>query len=143
MGMNPLNIADAFLGVLAQRLVRRTCNTCKESYLPSQDKFQDLRVDFGQKPFDTMGFSYSSDFRLNRSKGCEACNGSGYKGRIGLHELMRGTRDTKIQIKRKGTSEDLAKQAVKDGMITLKQDGICKVIQGITDIKEVRRVCVN
>jgi type II secretory ATPase GspE/PulE/Tfp pilus assembly ATPase PilB-like protein/tetratricopeptide (TPR) repeat protein len=143
MGMNPLNISDAFLGVLGQRLVRRLCANCIESYHPAEEEFEDIRMDYGKEGFDNAGFTYSPGFNLKRSAGCEKCNGSGFKGRIGIHELMEATTDIKILIKKNATSFDLAKQAVADGMSTLKQDGIRKTIDGITAIREVRRVCVD
>jgi type II secretory ATPase GspE/PulE/Tfp pilus assembly ATPase PilB-like protein len=143
MGMNPLNISDAFLGVLAQRLVRRLCKDCIESYRPTEEEFEDLRTDYAQKAFNVLAYEYDSQFTLHRSAGCEKCSGSGYKGRMGIHELIEGTPEIKQLIKKQATSHDLAKQAVKDGMTTLKQDGILKVIEGITDISEVRRVCVT
>ncbi len=143
MGMNPLNISDAFLGVLAQRLVRNLCPECIESYHPSEEDFNDIQTDYGKKAWKTVGVNYSANFKLKRSPGCEKCNGSGYRGRLGIHELIEGTPEIKLLIKRQATSSDLAKQAAKQGMTTLKQDGIQKVFQGITDIKEVRRVCVE
>jgi type II secretory ATPase GspE/PulE/Tfp pilus assembly ATPase PilB-like protein len=143
MGMNPLNISDAFLGVLGQRLVRRLCSNCIESYRPSEEEFADLRTDYGGEAFDAAGFSYGAGFSLKRAAGCEKCSGSGFKGRIGIHELMEATSAIKILIKKNATSYDLAQQAAKDGMTTLKQDGIRKIIDGITTIREVRRVCVE
>jgi type II secretory ATPase GspE/PulE/Tfp pilus assembly ATPase PilB-like protein len=143
MGMNPLNISDAFLGVLAQRLVRKLCPNCIEAYHPSKEEFEDLRMDYGQEAFDAAAFTYGPGFSLKRSAGCEKCNGSGFKGRIGIHELMEATTEIKILIKKNAASYELAKQAVKDGMSTLKQDGIRKIIEGITTIREVRRVCVD
>jgi type II secretory ATPase GspE/PulE/Tfp pilus assembly ATPase PilB-like protein len=143
MGMNAINISDAFLGVLAQRLVRRLCANCIESYPPSAEEFEDIRTDFGAEAFDAAGYAYGSQFKLNRAGGCEKCNGTGYKGRIGVHELMEATAAIKILIKRSATSFDLAKQALADGMTTLKQDGIRKTIDGITTIREVRRVSVE
>ena len=142
MGMNPLNIADSFLGVLAQRLVRRLCNKCQEAYHPTQDEFEDVEADFGKAALATAGYSYTSRLELFRSPGCEICNGSGYKGRMGIHELMEGTPEIKMLIKKQATSQDLAEQAIKQGMETLKQDGIHRVFEGITDILEVRRVSV-
>ncbi len=142
-GMNTLNISDAFLGVLAQRLVRNLCPECIESYHPSEEDFNDIQMDYGKKAWKAIGVNYSANFKLKRSPGCEKCNGSGYKGRLGIHELIEGTPEIKLLIKRQATSSDLAKQAAKQGMTTLKQDGIQKVFQGITDIKEVRRVCVE
>jgi type II secretory ATPase GspE/PulE/Tfp pilus assembly ATPase PilB-like protein len=143
MGMNPLNISDSFLGVLAQRLVRKLCKKCQESYHPSKEEFEDIEADFGKKDLAAAGYKYSASLELYRSLGCERCSGSGYKGRLGIHELMEGTPEIKLLIKRSGTSQELAKQARKQGMETLKQDGIHKVFEGITDIKEVRRVSVE
>jgi type II secretory ATPase GspE/PulE/Tfp pilus assembly ATPase PilB-like protein len=143
MGMNALNISDAFLGVLGQRLVRRLCVDCIESYRPSEAEFEDLRTDYGGEAFDRSGFSYGAGLTLRRSSGCEKCNGSGYKGRIGIHELMEATAEVKILLKKNATSHDLAVQAAQDGMTTLKQDGIRKTINGITTIREVRRVCIE
>ncbi len=142
MGMNPLNIADSFLGVLAQRLVRRLCKKCQEAYNPTQDEFADVEADFGKKALAMAGYTYTSRLELFRSPGCERCSGSGYKGRVGIHELMEGTPEIKILIKKQATSQDLAKQAIKQGMETLKQDGIHRVFEGTTDISEVRRVSV-
>jgi type II secretory ATPase GspE/PulE/Tfp pilus assembly ATPase PilB-like protein len=143
MGMNPLNIADSFLGVLAQRLVRRLCKECREAYNPTQDEFEDVEADFGKKALAAAGYTYTSRLELFRSPGCESCSGSGYKGRMGIHELMEGTPEIKMLIKKQATSRDIAKQAIKQGMETLKQDGIHKVFEGITDIREVRRVSVE
>ena len=143
MGMNALNISDSFLGVLAQRLVRRLCTKCQESYHPSQDEFEDIELDYGKKELASAGYTYGPGLKLYRSLGCEKCNGSGYKGRMGIHELMEGTPDLKILIKKQATSQDLAKLAVKQGMTRLRQDGIHKVFDGLTDIHEVRRVSVE
>ena len=142
MGMNPLNIADSFLAVLAQRLVRRLCSDCIETYHPDQEEFDYIIADYGEEPFQNLGVEYTSAFELHRSLGCEKCSGSGYKGRLGIHELIEGTPEIKILIKKQATSQDLAKQAIKDGMSTLKQDGVHKVFEGVTDMREVRRVCI-
>jgi type II secretory ATPase GspE/PulE/Tfp pilus assembly ATPase PilB-like protein/tetratricopeptide (TPR) repeat protein len=143
MGMNPLNISDSFLAVLAQRLVRRLCPACIETYHPDQEEFDYIIMDYGKKPFENLGVEYTSAFELKRSLGCEKCNGSGYKGRLGIHELIEGTPEIKMLIKKQATSQDLSKQAIKDGMTTLKQDGVHKVFKGITDMREVRRVCIE
>jgi type II secretory ATPase GspE/PulE/Tfp pilus assembly ATPase PilB-like protein len=143
MGMNPLNISDSFLAVLAQRLVRRLCTDCIESYHPDQEEFDYIVADYGESSFQSLGVQYDSTFELHRSLGCERCNGTGYKGRLGMHELIEGTPEIKMLIKKQATSQDLAKQAVIDGMSTLKQDGVHKVFEGITDMREVRRVCIE
>ncbi|MBW2488879.1 MAG: type II/IV secretion system protein, partial [Deltaproteobacteria bacterium] len=143
MGMNPLNIADSFLAVVAQRLVRKLCAECIETYHPDQEEFDYIVKDYGEKPFQALGVEYDPSFELHRSAGCEKCNGSGYKGRMGIHELIEGTPEIKMLIKKQATSQDLAKQAIKDGMTTLKQDGVHKVFEGISDMREVRRVCIE
>jgi type II secretory ATPase GspE/PulE/Tfp pilus assembly ATPase PilB-like protein len=143
MGMNPLNISDAFLGVLAQRLVRKICDKCKESYHPTEEAFEDIQSDYGKEALTAAGHVYSPQFKLYRSLGCERCSGSGYKGRIGIHELMEGTPEIKKLIKKQATSHELGAQAIKEGMTTLKQDGIHKVFEGFTDISEVRRVSIE
>ncbi len=143
MGMNPLNISDSFLAVLAQRLVRRLCSGCIETYHPEEEEFNYIVADYGEEAFKKLGVEYTSAFELHRSLGCEKCNGSGYKGRLGIHELIEGTPEIKMLIKKQATSQDLSKQAVKDGMTTLKQDGVHKAFEGITDMREVRRVCIE
>ncbi|MBU1056286.1 MAG: GspE/PulE family protein [Proteobacteria bacterium] len=143
MGLNPLNFSDAFLGVLAQRLTRRLCAKCKKAFNPSKDEFYELVTEYGEDKFEATGIKYSSDLVLYTPAGCEACSGSGYKGRMGIHELMEGTPTTKSLIKKAANTEELFTQAYKDGMTTLKQDGIVKVIKGMTSIDEVRRVCIN
>ena len=143
MEIDPFNFADALLGILAQRLVRTLCKDCKEPYTPSQEEFAELMEGYGLEHWDTLGIRYSPDFRLHRPKGCGKCTGSGYKGRMGLHELLIGTDEVKRMVQRRAPVEDLRKQAIKDGMTTLLQDGIQKVIQGSTDFKQVRAVCMK
>ena len=143
MGMNPLNISDSFLAVLAQRLVRRLCSKCIETYHPEQEEFDYIVTDYGKAAFKKLGVENTSAFELHRSLGCEKCNGSGYKGRLGIHELINGTPEIKLLIKKQATSQELSKQAINDGMTTLKQDGVHKVFEGITDMREVRRVCIE
>ncbi len=143
MGLNPLNFSDAFLGVLAQRLTRRLCTNCKKTFNPSREEFEEIVSLYGIEQFKSTGIVYSSSLVLYRSAGCEVCSGSGYKGRMGIHELMEGTPVMKGLIKRAANTEVLFEQAYKDGMKTLKQDGIAKIFEGLTDINEVKRVCIN
>ena len=143
MGLNPLNFSDAFLGVLAQRLTRRLCTKCRKEHSLSVDDFETLTVDYGKEYFENTGIEYDKEMMLYQADGCEKCSGTGYRGRMGIHELMEGTPEVKLMIKQRAGTEDILKQAMKEGMSTLKQDGIMKVFQGITDIAEVRRVCIN
>ena len=143
MGLNALNFSDAFLGVMAQRLVRRLCPDCREAYHPSEDEFEDIVNDYGKEYFANSGIEYGPDTVLYRPKGCDRCSGTGYRGRLGIHELMEGTKEIKHLIKIQADTEDIFRQAIGEGMDTLKQDGIKKAFQGVTDISEVRRVCIN
>jgi type II secretory ATPase GspE/PulE/Tfp pilus assembly ATPase PilB-like protein len=143
MDIDPFNFADALLGILAQRLTRTLCKDCKEEYAPGQEEFAELMQDYGVEHWDQLGIRYSPSFRLHRPKGCARCGNTGYKGRMGLHELLVGTDEMKRKIQKREPIEELRKQAMRDGMTTLLQDGIQKVIQGHTDFKQVRAVCMK
>lgn len=142
MGLNPLNFSDAFLGVMAQRLARRLCEKCREEYHPSEEEFEEIVTDYGKDHFETTGIEFTPDLTLFRPVGCGACSNTGYKGRLGIHELMEGTSKIKKMIKKQASSEELHKQAMEESMSTLKQDGILKAFQGLTDTGEIRRVCI-
>lgn len=143
MGLNPLNFSDAFLAVLAQRLVRKLCADCAKEYNPSREEFEEIVSDFGKKVFEKIGIKYSSKVGMKRPGACASCSSTGYRGRMGIHELMEGTPEIKRMIKKATPTEILFKQASNEGMTTLKQDGIMKALQGLTDISEVRRVCIT
>ena len=162
MGMDPFNFADALLGVLAQRLAKRLCSNCKTAYEPSQDELQLLLAEYCEELRNTEPFlkdekaakdeviqrwkkSYADandKFKLYKAVGCQQCNG-GYKGRVGLHELMVGTDRLKRLIQEHSRVAVMLACALEDGMMTLKMDGIEKVLSGITDIKQVRSVCIK
>jgi len=143
MGINPLNFADAFQAVLAQRLARVLCKECRAEYHPSEEEIDEIKTIYGKKDFPSSGLELNSETLLYRAEGCDECYGTGYKGRLGVHELMEGTKKIKKMIKKEATPEELLIQAASDGMTTLVQDGIFKAFQGLTDITEVRRVCVR
>jgi len=143
MEIDPFNFADALLGIMAQRLVRTLCKDCKEEYVPNQEEFAELMQEYGLEHWDKLGLRYSPDFKLYRPKGCPKCGNTGYKGRMGIHELLVATDEMKRMIQKRTPIEDLRKQALRDGMTTLLQDGIQKVIKGVTDFKQVRAVCIK
>ena len=143
MGLNPLNFSDAFLGVLAQRLTRRLCGNCREEYQLTENEYEMIKTDFGEEYFKRTDIVYDHNMTLYRAGRCDECSNTGYRGRMGIHELMEGTPEIKLMIKNQTGTEALFEQALKDGMSTLKQDGILKVFDGQTDITEVRRVCIN
>jgi type II secretory ATPase GspE/PulE/Tfp pilus assembly ATPase PilB-like protein/GAF domain-containing protein len=162
MGMDPFNFSDALLGVLAQRLARRLCVSCKEAYQAAPQEIVELLAEYcadlgstDQWKKDAKAASdavflqwqtlYASDgrFTLYRSRGCEACGGSGYKGRVGLHELLVGSDLLKKQIQEHARVAELFATGMNEGMRTLKMDGIEKILLGIADLKQVRSVCIN
>ncbi len=140
MGLDPFNFADALLGVLAQRLVRTLCAACKQPYHPSEDDFNELREIYGPEDFARLGVTYTSDFTLYRAPGCAACNNTGYKGRVGIHELLINNDETKRLIQNRSRTTEILQAARTDGMTTLLQDGIQKVLDGLTDLHQVRAV---
>ena len=142
MGLNPLNFSDAFLGVLAQRLTRRLCKDCMEEHPLTKDEYEMIYVDYGEKYWGRAGIEYDPDLTLYRRVGCQACSNTGYRGRMAIHELMEGTPKIKLMIKKQANTEMIFAQAMKEGMSTLRQDGIMRVFKGLTDMSEVRRVCI-
>jgi len=143
MGCDPFSFADAMLGVLAQRLARRICKDCKEQYVGTPEEYEELRAGYGPEYWDKLGIKQGDTFRLTRSKGCETCNRTGFKGRVALHELLIGTDQMKRMIQQKSRTEDMLKAAISEGMTTLLQDGIQKVLQGLTTFKEVKAVAIK
>jgi len=143
MGMEPFNFADALLGIVAQRLVRTLCKTCKEKYQPSKEEYDALASGYGQEAFTKLNIPYNDNFLLYRAKGCNDCKKSGYKGRTGIHELLVATDEIKRLIQSRGTIQEMKKLAVEQGMMTLLQDGILKCIDGWTDYKQVKAVALK
>lgn len=161
MGMDPFNFADALIGILAQRLAKRLCK-CKEPYTPGPEELKsfmneyttDLRMSDtwkrdpqgeAKKLYDYWLKEYGKDGKLQffKAKGCDACGGSGYKGRAGLHELMIASDAVKKLIQERARVTDLFVKSVEEGMSTLKMDGMDKVMMGLTDMKQVRTVCIK
>jgi type II secretory ATPase GspE/PulE/Tfp pilus assembly ATPase PilB-like protein len=145
MGMDPFNFGDAMLGICAQRLARTLCKNCKKPYTPSEEEYQTLVREFGgEEEFNRIvNIPYSKDITLYRTAGCEECNNTGYRGRMGVHELMLNTIPLKELIQTNARVEEVRGQALKDGMTTLKQDGIIKVFEGKTDFTQIRKVCIT
>ncbi len=139
LGLDPLNFADAFLGVLAQRLVRTLCSECKEAYKPSDEEFDQLVHAYGEELFPELGIK-KDEIQLRKPVGCDKCGKTGYKGRTGIHELLISTPEMKKLIVRKSEVSLMRELAMKEGMRTLVQDGIMKVLKGQTDQLQLRMV---
>jgi type II secretory ATPase GspE/PulE/Tfp pilus assembly ATPase PilB-like protein len=161
MGMDPFNFADALLGILAQRLAKRLC-ACKVAYEPDPEELrlfaneyaeelqhsQAWKEDFGGELIKLVEswhdeFGKDGTIKFYRPAGCEKCNQTGYKGRLGLHELLIADDNIKRLIQERARVSQIFSAAVEGGMRTLKMDGMEKVLMGLTDMKVVRSVCIK
>jgi type II secretory ATPase GspE/PulE/Tfp pilus assembly ATPase PilB-like protein len=143
MGMDPYNFADALLGVLAQRLVKRLCPKCREAYEPDDREKKHILHEYGFHPTQPLEPSNLNKITLYRPKGCQYCNGTGFRGRLAIHELLVSDDSLKKLIQKKRPVEEIREHAIKQGMLTLKQDGIKKVLRGNTDLKQVKAACIR
>jgi type II secretory ATPase GspE/PulE/Tfp pilus assembly ATPase PilB-like protein len=143
LGCDSFNFADAMLGVLAQRLCKRICIQCKEAYHPTRQEYDELVQGYGTQDWPTLGIEYRSDWNLYRGRGCEACNRTGFKGRVPLHEFLRGSEEMKRLIQSRVGTADMLSLAMKEGMSILVQDGIQKVLRGETTYRQVRAVAMK
>ncbi len=163
MGMDPFNFADALLGILAQRLAKRLCKDCKKPHIATPDEIKALLSEYAEELKNTESWNkdpnasmqalygewvrlFGDDKRqltLYEKVGCEKCSNTGYRGRVGLHELLIGTDPVKKAIQGHARVAELFAIALDEGMRTLKQDGMEKVLAGITDMHQVRAVCIK
>ena len=143
LGCDSFNFADAMLGVIAQRLCKRICNQCKEAYHPSRQEYDELAQGYGEHHCPTLGIEATSDWILYRGRGCEACNRTGFKGRVSLHELLLPSEHMKQLIQARARTAEMLTLALTDGMMTLIQDGIRKTLQGFTTYRQVRAVAMK
>ncbi|MCL5062461.1 MAG: GspE/PulE family protein [Nitrospiraceae bacterium] len=125
MGIEPYLVADSLLLVCAQRLMRRICKKCKESYIVTDEEVEMAKGDI--KPGTT----------LYRGKGCDACEGTGYKGRTGIYEVLAMNKQLRSLLIKEASTEELRKTAIETGMLTLRQDAIEKALTGVSTIEEV------
>jgi type II secretory ATPase GspE/PulE/Tfp pilus assembly ATPase PilB-like protein len=162
MGMDPFNFSDALLGILAQRLARRLCG-CKQPYTPDAAEITSFLREYCEELMNTARFkadpkgameavykewvkTHGSDrgqLTFYKPVGCDKCGDSGFKGRLGLHELLIANDRQKKLIQEHARVAEILAQALDDGMRTLKQDGMEKCLAGLTHIKEVRSVCIK
>jgi type II secretory ATPase GspE/PulE/Tfp pilus assembly ATPase PilB-like protein len=144
LGCDPFNFADAMQGVLAKRLCKRICVYCKEAYHPTVQEYDKLVREFGSASWDTLNIpNYDDAFMLSRGRGCDHCNQTGFKGRVALHELLKGSDELRSLIQNRAKTMEMTSLAKKEGMITLIQDGILKVLAGLTTYDQVRTVAMK
>jgi type IV pilus assembly protein PilB len=132
MGLEPFLTASAVDCVIAQRLARRLCEKCKQPAQIEEEILQSM-----QFPFEHLG---GGDLRFHRAEGCNRCGGSGYRGRIGIYELMVVTKRLRDLILRRSSTDEIVDLAQEEGMVRLREDGLLKAARGITTIEEVLRV---
>ncbi len=129
MGIEPFLVASALVGVIAQRLVRRICPNCREAYTPPEEAV----AKFGLNLADTNIVFY-------HGRGCDHCKGTGYKGRSGIYEMMTVNENVRPLILRNAPTIEVKDAAIENGMVTLQEDGLRKVLEGTTTIEECLRV---
>jgi len=140
LGVNPALIAPAINAVIAQRLVRKLCDHCKEEYVPAEDTLNRIRkIVSGIPRNNSMQFPDRID-KLYRSHGCSKCNFIGYTGRQAIYEVFTMTPNIEKIVLANVSTGDMLEVARKDGMISMGEDGILKALQGVTSLEEVRRV---
>jgi len=143
MGCDSFNFADAMQGIVAKRLCKRICEECKEGYHPTRQEYDELVQGYGAGYWEKLGVEYTDNLVLYRGRGCEVCNKTGFKGRIPLHELLVGSEEVKGLIQSKARSAEILNVAMRGGMVTLLQDGIQKVLRGITTYRQIRAVAMK
>lgn len=129
MGLEPYMVSSALVGVVSQRLVRRICTSCRKSYDPDESERTLIKLEPGQK--------------LYKGEGCTDCNGSGYKGRIAIHEIVIISRKMKALLERRASEDDMKKLAVEEGTQMLKDSAAELVLEGITTMDELKRVAYS
>ncbi len=143
MGCDPFNFADALQGVIAKRLCKRICSNCKQAYHPSVQEYDKLARAYGTNSWEALRVTYQEEFQLYRGQGCETCNQTGFKGRVALHELLCGSDELRNLIQNRAKTAEMLSLAINEGMKTLVQDGIAKVIAGLTTFDQVRAVAMK
>ncbi len=139
MGVKPSLIASSINVIIGQRLVRKLCDHCKESYTPAEETMKNLKRLLSLiSPKAKVDIPAKTEL-LWRAKGCAQCNFTGYRGRVGIFEIFSFSKRIETLILELGTEKELAKAAREDGMVTMLQDGILKALQGITAMEEVWR----
>jgi len=135
MGIEPYLTASSLIGVVAQRLMRVLCKECKQPYIVTRQQLINSIPDF---PFE----GDEEEIQLFKSKGCVYCNGTGYRGRVGIYEFLKVTESIQKLMLSRASAKEIRQAAIREGMLIMKQDGLQKAKKGITTVEEVLRVIV-
>lgn len=138
LGLDPVNFSDACVGILAQRLIRTLCGNCKEKYTATEHDLAFIQRQYGEDFLNELNLP--QPLQLYKATGCDECGDTGYRGRTGVHELLGMTPELRSLVYKEASVSEMKKQAMHDGMRTLVQDAIFKVLKGDTDIAQVQIV---
>jgi type II secretory ATPase GspE/PulE/Tfp pilus assembly ATPase PilB-like protein len=149
LGMDPMNFADSLLGIVAQRLVRALCTHCAHERPLGEDDWQSLVQEYMEgselsqpqasaRLLQAAGASSPGEVRTRHAVGCEHCAGKGYKGRLGIYEILQNTRSVRPLIQTQARPSEIFDRAVAEGMRSLRHDALEKVVQGLIDLKQAR-----
>ena len=138
LGLDPVNFSDACVGILAQRLIRTLCSKCKEKYTATEHDIAFIKRQYGEKFLEELNLP--QPIQLHKAVGCDECGDTGYRGRTGVHELLGMTPELRSLVYKEASVAEMKAQAMHDGMRTLAQDAIYKVLKGDTDIAQVQIV---
>ncbi len=136
MQAEPYLLASTITAIVGQRVARKVCEACKKSIVPTTEVVEDMKKVLGKM----WPYADGEEVKLSIGEGCKVCNNSGYVGRLGIFEVLPITEKIGRLILERVPATDIEKEAVEEGMITMKQDGYLKVIEGITSLEEVLRV---
>lgn len=149
MGAEPFLLASSITAAIGQRVLRKICDNCKSAYSPSPEIVKDMKEVLGglydgweKSNSDNVKLAKENNqsFMLYKGTGCEKCNNSGFLGRTGIYEVLRVTEKVAKFIMERSDANTIERMSMEDGMITMKQDGYLKVLEGITTMEEVIRV---
>ncbi|WP_017446410.1 GspE/PulE family protein [Gayadomonas joobiniege] len=138
LGLDPVNFSDACLGILAQRLIRTLCKKCKQPYQASSIEVDFIKRQYGERYLAELNLDDTTT--LYKAVGCDVCSHTGYKGRTGIHELLKMTPTLRSLIYKNAPIAELKLQCLTDGMRTLSQDGVLKVLKGDTDFAQLQQI---
>jgi len=143
MGLDPYNFGDSLLGVVAQRLVKSLCSQCKVPYQPTRDEVDAMVAECGSHNASRILMKETKEMQFHRAKGCKKCGNTGYFGRIGIFELLVATDSIKNLVIKREPADKLRDAAIGEGMSTLLEEGLMCAVKGLTDLEQVRRVCIR